>query len=654
LSTLEVVPRFVLPRAEGTCFMSNGRPEVSRVRRPLAVLLAVAVAGGGAFAGWLFMSGSTRLPPTRRQVATTAVATEDSLALAREVFLREPTLANSRTYLQQLNEYLQRHPEQLPPPPPEEAFAAPPPVLETGSGRLGMLKEDRDEIVDRTFTSTDAHYLEMCAFLADAVHTLPLEGLSDRDRAQVCFDWVMRQMPLHEGAPDYLPRHVLCRGRGTPFSRTLLCLATLERAGISSGLLTCLGPKVPFIEFVAVLADGSIYIFDTELGTAVHDTGRRAPASLAQLEEHPDWLKPIIEARGVEFDIRKRGIYPVWTAQAACPRMRVLEGQLRPALPLRLHLDIGALQQSWREAVKGPLLFPQERKLFSWPSQYWRSLMMTARAEEAAASVVDNPLSPPAFAFQSSIVPWEKLPRVMQESVPLSGAGNRLRMQFAAPFESFFLKPGGPRDLLVRGQLDKAAAMLVSIRDELQTLRRQARSDANLDETVAKWCYDLRNAQGNLLLAQSAVPRKAPDDPSLLRAQERVRQLWSKEQVAPVLFFLHASATEPLLVEVDYQLALCKHEQAERLQIQLDHQQSTDAAAVREVWRSAAEHWRKFLEEHPQAPGEGSARLLAARALEMTGDYAAALTLVQDPPAHLSAWDRRACLYRARLLKAAK
>jgi hypothetical protein len=624
--------------------MSSPGPEEQRSRRPLTVLLAVVVAAGGGFIGWLLTGGATRLPPTRPHVVETAAVSDDQLGAARETFLREPSLANSRTYLQQLNEYIQLHPEQLLPEPPKEAFQFPP-VLKFGSGQLHMTKEDRDEIASRSFTHADAYYLETCAYMAEAVHTLPLEDLSERDRAQVCFDWVMRQMPLHESAPHFFPRHVLCRGKGSTFSRSFVYLAALERAGISSGVLTC-RPANPCV-LVCTVSDGNVYLFDAELGVVL--PGKRAPASLAQLEADPEWLRSWAEARAGDIDLRKRDIYPTWTAVAASPRMSLLEEQLRPTFPLRLHINVATLQQRWRDAVKGPLVLGSQ----VWPQAYWQSLLMTARAEDAATPAENEPR--PSVAFRDSLVPWEKLPTFIRELETNTDAAMKLRVFFAAPFENFYLKPGGPRDLLVRGRLEEAAHRLVELHDQLQEFQRQAAMTPNVASSVAAWCAALRKAEADARAAQLAARSSTPQAAEAVqKARDQWQLLWSKEHLAPVLQLLHASAAEPLDIEVAYQLALCKHEQAERLQIQLDHQKTADAAAVRAAWRSAAERWSRFLDEHPQAPGEGNARLLGARALEMSGDRAAALLLVQDPSAHLHPWDRRACLYRARLLKETK
>lgn len=253
---------------------------------------------------------------------------------------------------------------------------------------------------------------------------------------------------------------------------------------------------------------------------------------------------------------------------------------------------------------------------------------------------------PASTRFYTDLIPWDHLPGPIRSLEMGVNPGARLRALFAAPFENFYLKPGSPRDLLVRGRLEQAATALVELRDQLQEVRRKAHETPNLEATVTEWCAAARSAQAEVFAAQGKGAASQA-------AQQRLQQLWSKEQVGPVLLLLHASAAEPLGVEVEYQLALCKHEQAERLQILHDHKKAGDAEALREAWRSAAERWQKFLADHPQAPGEGSARLMGARALEHLGDREAALALVQGVD-HLPPWDRRACRYRAKLLAAQK
>jgi hypothetical protein len=119
-----------------------------------------------------------------------------------------------------------------------------------------------------------------------------------------------------------------------------------------------------------------------------------------------------------------------------------------------------------------------------------------------------------------------------------------------------------------------------------------------------------------------------------------------------MLQLIQVSVAPPLRVESAYLLALCKHEQAERAQAAFDRKRTSDAAVVRAAWQTAADRWSQYLDTYPGPTSEASARLLAARARAALGQREAALGLVQTPPARFSVWERRACLYRARLLQA--
>jgi hypothetical protein len=109
---------------------------------------------------------------------------------------------------------------------------------------------------------------------------------------------------------------------------------------------------------------------------------------------------------------------------------------------------------------------------------------------------------------------------------------------------------------------------------------------------------------------------------------------------------------------VDYLLALCKQEQAERLQFQRDEadrqkksSSGAEAKALADAWKSASSWWQSYLNEHASAPAAPAARLLRARALQALGDRAGATALLGDLTGVSSNLEKAARLYLAEQLK---
>src|SRR5207245_3111116 len=134
-----------------------------------------------------------------------------------------------------------------------------------------------------------------------------------------------------------------------------------------------------------------------------------------------------------------------------------------------------------------------------------------------------------------------------------------------------------------------------------------------------------------------------------------VNQLWGADR-APAMALLQRSAAQPMLDRIVYLLALCKHEQAERLQVRqagrLNKPLSGAAAkASEDAWKSASSWWTSYLREHTSSPAAPAARLLRARALQALGDREAAVALLEDLSGVSSDLEKTARLYLAKQLK---
>src|SRR5262249_12398750 len=109
--------------------------------------------------------------------------------------------------------------------------------------------------------------------------------------------------------------------------------------------------------------------------------------------------------------------------------------------------------------------------------------------------------------------------------------------------------------------------------------------------------------------------------------------------------------------EVTYLLALCKQEQAERLQARLERLRregkatDDDVQAAKSAWTDAQEKWELHASEQPPPPAAAAARLLHARALERLGQRDQARPLLEDLSGDLTPLEQTARLYLARQLR---
>ncbi|HZU34415.1 MAG TPA: hypothetical protein VFA18_00825, partial [Gemmataceae bacterium] len=216
------------------------------------------------------------------------------------------------------------------------------------------------------------------------------------------------------------------------------------------------------------------------------------------------------------------------------------------------------------------------------------------------------------------------------------------------PWHHFALASQSPRDDMLRGRLERAANRLSDGVEQVEYQHRQASDPASLSEPLQQWKDQLTDAYAkfNRLRDAQAHGRAAKDPQALRQAEAQVLMSWPLAPAALLLqpgmtmkappwlaLLLHAAA-DPLGEQARYFAGLCAQEQAERQQRQIDHAvgktASTDVTAARDAWSAAASRWQNYLDRHQNGPGAATARLLRARALQMLGQTAQAVTLLQE------------------------
>jgi hypothetical protein len=490
--------------------------------------------------------------------------------------------------------------------------------------------EEFAEIDRPTFTALDAHHLDLCFLLHDAVVALNLGDQPDRDRALAAFAWVARQVRFSESAGEPAPpEYVLRRGWGSAHERALVFLALLDQLNIP-GCMIALPDARAWLPGALVGKD--ILLFETRLGLPLPGPDG-LPANFAQLRLDPAFLQKLSVDKEHPYDVtpeQARGA----ELQVSCPlcalapRMGFLEQLLAPGIKARLTVSPAGRLQAFRAAV------PKDCAVRAWDAldSSLRVLRAFLPAEQGGS---DRSPIPRLARFQMSLTPWSGLPEPARSSKENVDPAAQVRSWFAQPFMEFALSPDKPRDLVLRGRWEDAVKTLVAMLEDVQQQREALLNDAEAGRAFVQWYEEARRSQAALLQASSS---KAPDAPATLEAaQGRLQSLMRDPRIVrKPLKLLMGTAAGSLGAEATYQMALCKHELAEQ-------------SRSSEAWKDVAGRWQRYLDEYPGGAGEATARCLGARAWEKAGDMTAARDLLANPPARLGPWDRLAL--RVRLLQ---
>ena len=150
---------------------------------------------------------------------------------------------------------------------------------------------------------------------------------------------------------------------------------------------------------------------------------------------------------------------------------------------------------------------------------------------------------------------------------------------------------------------------------------------------------------------KSAAPMLNPEE-------VRERQMKLMEDAHPVTVLIQGTAAGPLIGDVIYFLALCKQEQAERLQWHIDYEagrgkaaRSVESKTAQKAWESAAGWWNTYLGAEVPMGTPAAARTNLARARLCLGDNAGARSLLDDLAGELTPLEKTGRLYQAKQIK---
>jgi hypothetical protein len=491
---------------------------------------------------------------------------------------------------------------------------------------------DREELTIASFTPQDAAYLADCLYLRDVARHIVLPEMSPRVKAERAFAWVCRHVWLHpwlvnteQGiiATALPPTAVLRRGTGSGLERMYVFLALLQQLGLDgcligpaeadkhhAGHVAMQGnrvltdsPRGPFWA-VAVREEDDLWLFDPWQEAAF-------PASWKALHRDPSayapWFATTEKGSGLSQQAWSSAkVFLAVPLAALSPRMHQLHKKL--AEPLQVHLAIDPEELHRRFATWQPRFWnpPEDRFAYGRTS---RTFLPPDHGGNDT-SPVGNRLFDLYYLTQlpqpAQVVPAE----LRQNAALMRDVGERIAQVARTQYALRFLEPPTPRERIQRGQFQEAARLLVSLQDEFGRGLSRVRNTPHVDQLRRDWI-------------QQAVElyEQIGRDPDALA---RIEQHWRTEAAAVLL---DQAVCEVGQAEATFLLALCQHEQAERLQLRYEQASPADAPRLREdareAWNIAARAWRTYRGQYAafQATMPGRAPLadrLAARAERLT------------------------------------
>jgi hypothetical protein len=517
----------------------------------------------------------------------------------------------------------------------EKFPAATPDQLAALAALVPLSAADREELSGAAFSTHDPAYVADCLYLRDAARSLDLAGLPPEQQADLAFAWVCRQVYLHPwprnvGAyyePTVLPpTAVLRRGFGSGIERMYVLLALLQQLGLDGCLVGGPGagdvqsrqgppidyPTVPKLRVprgpfwaAGVRAGGDVRLFDPF-------RGKPFPVTLNQLKANPGaakaWFEDKANFSGATPDDAKRATaYLAVPVNALSPRMALFDAKMKGELGARFAYDLkalGAMRAAFPDPKPAFWNPPQDDFAYGRAARSYLPLGMGGgdrtpfSPERLYESSLREQLSPGVFTLP---------PEVAAELPDNSRVRLELRSRAAPLLAISFLEPPTPRERIQRGQFQDAAVDLVGKQEAFAAgLERLRTADAAQQaQEIREWVERTNQLYDDLTRAESVTK----DQKAAAEVAAQINQQWKQRPAQLVIDKLSAEVGR---AEAAYLLALCKHEQAERLQVRL-RRAGPDAARVKadalDAWRTALSAWRtyeQFSTAHAGFPGRAA------------------------------------------------
>ena len=530
----------------------------------------------------LLIGCPSRPQPTRN--STSHTDQEDALAAVRDTVRKEHKADTFKTAVAQLNVYLGRPTDAKP------AIASPS-ERDLLANKLHLSADELKEVLREDFSPLDVHYLDECFLFHDAARGLKLDFAQKSDAAQLergrlCFAWAMRQVWLNDKPSRPLPpSYALRMGFGNLAERTGVALAILQVIGIDAGVVGIAKDRTTLEPWCLAMRIGNeIYLLDPRGGKPVPGEGGKGIATLRQVRKNPALAQAYVQANVSNNDVASTvANSKVWLSpplSSLSPRMRWLQSVLPVNPPVALGADVLSDIDEFAKAGETIDFWNPEGDITSMT----RRLSHFVRQSDGGFE--PNPPGQRLIdSYLSSLVPFAQMPALLRGNVVTGDPANRLRGIFSQRFLKFQLEVDQPRDQVLRGHFDDANRALVELLSEIKTVQRHIAGETDLDQGALKWAEDWRHAA-------SQVERLKRDKRSEQEIHEATSRVAALEKAADkMMLVIERSASEPFAGMITFQLALCKHEQAERVA----RTRRDEADVIRDAWQNSAGWWRNYL-----------------------------------------------------------
>lgn len=568
----------------------------------------------------LFLAAGCRPKPS--VVRTTARGDqEDALAAVRETVRKEHKADTFKTAVAQLNVYLGRPGDSKPAP----ASSSEREIL---TDKLHLGDDELKEVLREDFSPLDAYYLDECFLIHDAVRSLKLDYSQKSDAAQlergrVGFAWAMRQVWLNDKQSRPLPPgHVLRLGSGNLAERTGVALAVLQIMGIDAGVVGVSKNNSPLqLWCIAMRVGNEVYLLDPRGGKPVPAEGGKGIETLRQVRKRPELAKDYIQANMSGADVKATvADSRVWLSpplSSLSPRMRWLQSALTLNPPIMLGMDILADIDEFAKA---------DETVGYW-SPKGDATCMARRLSHFLPQSEGGFESAPAGQrlydlYLQAVVPFSQMPALLRGDVVTGDPATRLRLAFSDRFLKFQMEADHPRDQVLRGHFDDANHTMVELLSQIKTAQRLIALETDLDAKALKWAEDWRHAVSQV----ERLKREKKSEAEIREATSRVTEL--EKAAEKMMMVIERSASEPFAGVITFQLALCKHEQAERV----GRTRRGETDVVRDAWQNASGWWHNYLNRFSTAAWVPAGQINHARILLTEAESEAAkLTASKSP-----------------------
>jgi hypothetical protein len=346
--------------------------------------------------------------------------------------------------------------------------------------------------------------------------------------------------------------------------------------------------------------------------------GQVFPAMLNAFKANPDaykaWIEDKANVSGLTVDEAKKAtVYLAVPVNSLAPRMATLEQQLKSDIGVKLAFDAVALRNA----------FPDPKPA------YWNppgDAFAYGRVSRAFLPVEEGGIDRRAPGTRSiDQYLRSQIPEgVAATPVELRGrpeAAERIRSAVAIGYGNAFFGFSGqgafavptPRERIQRGQFQDASSSLVTKQDQFAHGLERLRNNTNAEKDLQTWAKEADELYKQQGLATTPEARQ--------QAMTAVENHWRQNAVL-VQLMVDRVLAELGHSEATFLMALCKHEQAERVQARLEHATGAEAEQLKKdaivAWQVASGEWQTYAERarvQANLPGRAAyVQTLSARA----------------------------------------